>query len=287
MLPFRPGAHIDVQTQKGIVRQYSLTNGPEDRKHYTIGVKKEPRSRGGSLAMHALRPGELLEVGEPRDNFKLQLDAPHSVLLAAGIGLTPLLSMARHLSAAGRSLALHIFARAPEYVPFRTVLNAPPLAGHVSYRYETDPRRVREQLAALVGHRPPGAHLYICGPSPFMEAVMAAAATWPAHTKHLEHFGATPDLGATPNDSFEIMLARSNQIILVSHDQTIVQALAEAGIVVEVSCEQGICGTCMTPVLEGVPDHRDCFLTEAERVARSCMALCVSRARSPRLVLDL
>lgn len=287
--PFQPGAHIDVHPGGGgMMRQYSLTNGPDDRDHYTVGVKKEPRSRGGSLAMHALMPGVLVEVGEPRHNFPLDMDAPHSILLAGGIGLTPLLSMARHLAAAGRSFALHVFSRSPEHTPFRAVLDAPPLAGHVSLWHLDDPAAVRDRLASLVGGRPPGAQLYVCGPTPFMDAAMAAATAWPAEAKHLEHFGAVPSAAAEPGGAFEVVLSRSGgQVVPVAPDQTIVQALADAGVAVDVSCEQGICGTCVTPVLDGTPDHRDSFLTDEERAANDCMTLCVSRARSPRLVLDL
>lgn len=282
--PFEPGAHIDVHLPGGLTRQYSLTNGPADRDHYTIAVKLEPQSRGGSAGLHALEVGSLIDVGLPRHNFPLAVDASHSMLVAGGIGITPLISMAKHLAAAGCSFELHAFTRSPEHTAFRGELAAPPFAGRTWAWHIADVAEVKKKLVELVGTPHSGAHLYVCGPGPFMELVMATAAAWPAEAKHLEYFSAAPvEAGA----GFEVALARSGGSFQVPEDQSIVQALAGHGITVEVSCEQGICGTCMTSVLEGVPDHRDMFLTDEEKAEGHKMMLCVSRAKSPRLVLDL
>lgn len=282
--PFKPGAHVDVHFPGDLTRQYLLTNGPADRDHYTIAVKREAQSRGGSAGMHALEVGSLVAVGLPRHNFPLAAGASHSVLLAGGIGITPLISMAKHLAAAGASFDLHAFTRSPEHTAFRGELAASPFAGRTWTWHIADADEVAKKLTELVGEPRPGAHLYVCGPGPFMELVMATAVAWPTEAKHLEYFGAAPvEAGA----GFEVTLARSGRCFHVPEDRSIVQVLADHGVTVEVSCEQGICGTCVTPVLEGVPDHHDMFLTDEERAEGRKMTLCVSRAISPRLVLDL
>jgi vanillate O-demethylase ferredoxin subunit len=286
---FTPGAHIDVHLGAGLMRQYSLCNDPGECERYVIAVKKEPQSRGGSRRMsEGLKPGDLIEISAPRNHFALAPDASHSVLLAGGIGITPLLAMARQLAAAGARFELHYFTRSPAYTAFRALLSAAPFAGKVHLHFGLEPDQLAVLLRQLIGVRPDGAHLYLCGPTPFMEMVRASAApAWPNHAVHLEYFVADPAVESGPRESFQVKLARSGAVYDIPADKSIVQVLAEHGIVVDVSCEQGVCATCLTRVLEGTPDHRDVILTDEEKQAGDQMTICVSRSKSPLLVLDL
>jgi vanillate O-demethylase ferredoxin subunit len=282
--PYTAGSHIDVHPAPGLTRQYSLCDAPGAGARYLIAVKREPDSRGGSRAMHELKEGQALEIGAPRNNFALAAAASHHLLIAGGIGVTPLLSMAQHLDGLGASFDLHYFTRSAEHAAFRDVLSE--LRG--KFHYALDVERVRARLRELLSQRRDGAHLYLCGPRPFMDLVEAAAApAWPREAVHLEHFSADPRALGGTRDAFDIVLASSGARYTVAADKSIVQVLSEHGVEVPVSCEQGVCGTCLTRVLEGEPDHRDVFLTDEERRACDRMLLCVSRARSARLTLDL
>jgi vanillate O-demethylase ferredoxin subunit len=287
--PFSAGSHIDVHVAPGLVRQYSLCNGPEDRDRYLIAVKLEPESRGGSRAMHeTIAVGDVITIGAPRNNFAIDPSARRHLLLAGGIGVTPLLSMARHLIAAGASLELQYFTRSVGHTAFHDELSRPPFADHVKFHYAIEPEALRAYLRKLLWHRPEGAHLYLCGPRPFMDLVETTAApTWPPEAVHLEYFTADPLALAGVQDTFEVRLGHSGATYVIPAGKSIVEALAEQGVHIETSCEQGVCGTCLTGVLEGVPDHRDVFLTDAEKVACDRMTPCVSRAKSALLVLDL
>ena len=284
--PFTPGAHIDVHIRPGLVRQYSLHNGSDTGDGYEIAVKREPDSRGGSAAMHALEEGGLLSISAPRNNFPLDPAARHATLVAGGIGITPILGMARHLQAAGTPFTLHYFTRSADHTAFLDVLSAPDYAGRLQLHHALDPDAVAAYLGRELRERPAGGHLYMCGPRPFMDLVKAAASAWPQDAVHLEHFGADPLQAAGLQDSFQVTLARSGGTYLVPEGKSIVEVLSGHGVEVEVSCEQGICGTCLTRVLDGEPDHRDMFLTEDEKAAGDRMTLCVSRAKSRMLVLD-
>jgi vanillate monooxygenase ferredoxin subunit len=286
---FAPGSHIDVEIAPGLTRQYSLCNGPGDARRYLIAVKREPESRGGSLAMHErVKEGDTLTVSAPRNNFALAPTAKHHLLLAGGIGVTPILAMARHLLAQGASFDVQYFTRSFEHTAFRDVFAAPEFKSKIAFHYGLEPEGLRAYLRKLLWHRPAEAHMYLCGPRPFMDLVEAtAAATWPPESVHLEYFVADPRSLANSRDAFEVKLARSGGTYTIPAGQTIVQALAACGIRIETSCEQGVCGTCLTGVLEGTPDHRDVFLTDAEKRANDRMTTCVSRAKTPQLVLDL
>ncbi len=284
-----PGAHIDVRIDEDLVRQYSLCNGPEDRDKYLIAVKREPDSRGGSRALHErVSEGDILSIGAPRNHFALAPDAPHHLLLAGGIGITPILAMARHLQADGTSFALQYFTRSVGETAFHGFLSRPELRGKVVFHYALDPHGLRLYLQRLLQERPPGAHLYVCGPRPFMDLVEeTAAASWPAEAVHAEYFSADPMAFAGPRAPFEVMLALTGGTYPVPGDKTIVEALAAHGVEIQTACEQGVCGTCITGLLDGVPDHRDAYLSEAERRACDKILPCVSRARGKLLVLDL
>lgn len=286
---FTPGSHIDVHIAPEIIRQYSLCNGPHETAHYLVAVKKEPQSRGGSRTMHEkLKEGSVITIGTPRNNFHLDWAAKHQLLLAGGIGITPLLSMAKHLLAGAADFHLQYFARSIDHMAFHEHLSGPQFKDKVTFHYALEPEAVRSYLRKLLSRRPEGGHLYLCGPRLFMDQVeTTAAATWPPEAIHLEYFTADPLSLAGVQQSFEVTLARSGATYLIPEGRTITEVLAERGIRIEVSCEQGVCGTCLTGVLSGTPDHRDVFLSDEEKRACDKMTPCISRAKSKTLVLDL
>lgn len=287
--PFSAGSHIDVHIGEGLVRQYSLCIAPGDPSFYRIAVKHEPQSRGGSRAMHErVREGDLLQISAPRNNFALQEGGDHSVLIAGGIGITPLLSMALELDRQGRSFELQYFSRSIAHTAFHALLSQKKFSAKVGFHYALEPDAVRAYLRKHLWHHQEGAHLYLCGPRPFMDLVeQTAAITWAPEAVHLEYFTADPASLAGPRETFIVRLARSGRECAIPADRSIVQALRDNGVDVETSCEQGVCGTCLTGLLEGLPDHRDVFLTDEEREAGDKIMPCVSRARSDVLVLDL
>ena len=286
--PAPAGAHIDVRLPSGPLRQYSLTNGPGDDAGYHIAVRLAPDSRGGSAAMHTLREGDVLTISAPRNRFPLHAGARHHVLIAAGIGITPLYAMVRHLDAADASYELHYFTRSPAETAFRESLGAARYADRVHFHFGVARERMRLILRDVLGARADGAHLYVCGPSAFMALVQDAAVhAWPPEAIHREHFSADPLAENGPAAAFDLTLARTGRTVGVPEDASILQVLAECGVAVDSSCEQGVCGTCATRVLGGEPDHRDVFLTETERRRGDTMLVCVSRAKGDHLVLDL
>ncbi len=287
--PFTPGAHIDVHLAPGLTRQYSLCNGPHERGHYQIAVKKETASRGGSRRLHeSVQAGDVLEISAPKNNFELDTGASPCLLVAGGIGITPLLAMAKHLAAAGREFELLYFSRSPAQTAFHEALSASAFGRRVTFHYALEPDAVRAYLRRKLWQRDGDTQLYLCGPRPFMDLVeQTAAATWPPSAVHLEYFSADPQASAGPRASFVVRLARSGMACEVAAEQTVVDALAARGISVETSCEQGVCGTCLTGVLAGTPDHRDVFLTDDEKQSGDRFCPCVSRSLSPELVLDL
>jgi vanillate monooxygenase ferredoxin subunit len=284
--PFEAGAHIDIHAG-GIVRQYSLINTTSTDGSYRIAVKLEPNSRGGSQFMHALLEGAPLKVGLPRNNFALHPEAAHSVLLAGGIGITPLLGMAYQLLGRRSSFSFDYFARSSEPVAFAEEIRRTALAPRTRFHLGLSGKKVPQVLAALLDAVPQNAHVYTCGPGPFMQAVREAITARPGLVLHLEYFTAEPPALHVAADSFRVKLAKSGTTVQVNPNQTIIEALRAAGIEVETSCEQGVCGTCLTTVLTGRPDHRDLMLTDEEQKAGDRMLLCVSRSLDDELVLDL
>lgn len=286
---FAPGAHIDVALPGGLVRQYSLCNLPAQDGHYEIGVLRDAASRGGSLAMHdAVHEGSVLSISPPRNHFPLHEDAVHSLLLAGGIGVTPLLSMAQRLAALGAGFALHCCSRTAARAPYRRRLEASSFADKVFFHHDDGPSAQRLDLASTIGRPAPGRHIYVCGPQGFLEAVRATARElqWPDAQVHFEYFSGTLP-AAGEQGEFEVELRSSGRVVRVPASLSVVDALAAEGIDIPVSCAQGVCGTCLTRVLEGEVEHRDLYLTPEEQAANDQFLPCCSRARSPRLVLDL
>ncbi|AJX34175.1 PDR/VanB family oxidoreductase [Burkholderia oklahomensis] len=291
-LPFdayEPGAHIDVTSPSGVTRQYSLCGDPAQRASYQFAVKKELRSRGGSRSLHDdVRVGTELAVGTPRNLFRIADDARAHLLIAAGIGVTPLLSMAYRLVERRAPFRLHYFVRSRAHAAFFERLSSEPFAPHVALHVGIEPPDLAAALDACVTDAAPGTHLYTCGPAPFMDQVVARAAVRIDETAiHLERFAAEPPLPVAEGDAFEMRLQRSGRSIRVDDRTSIVDALASIGVEVDTSCGEGVCGTCMVPVVSGEPDHRDHCLSRAERASNKVICCCVSRSRSPVLVLDL
>jgi ferredoxin-NADP reductase len=288
---YEPGAHVDVTVPGGITRQYSLCGSPDDATAYTIAVKKEAVSRGGSRALHeAVSIRSELEVGAPRNLFALDPAASEHLLFGAGIGITPLLAMAYRLVEQGQAFTLHYFTRGPEHTAFAELLGAPPFFHHVRFHYGVRREEMAHYLEACLNAASAQAHVYTCGPAPFMDAVVACAASSRSEEAiHLEHFQASvPAASSAGGDSaFEVTIASSGQTLVVPAGSAIVDVLADAGIHIDTSCREGICGTCIVPLLEGMPDHRDNCLSKKEKAANDQICLCISRAQSARLVLDL
>lgn len=285
---FSAGAHIDVHLAAGLVRQYSLCNHPDERHRYLIAALKDPASRGGSQHLHEhIHVGAQLRISEPRNLFPLAHDAKRSLLFAGGIGITPILCMAERLAHAGADFELHYCARSSERAAFIQRLSDAPFAARVFLHFDEQPNTALN-AAQVLAAPDANVHLYVCGPGGFMAHVLdsARAQGWQEDCLHREYFAAAP-VDNSLDGSFSIKLGSSGQVFSVPADKTVVQVLESHGIEIAVSCEQGICGTCLTRVLEGVPEHRDLFLTEQEQALNDQFTPCCSRAKTPLLVLDL
>lgn len=287
---FEAGAHLEIDCD-GQARHYSLCSDPADPMRYMIAVQREADSRGGSRYLcESVGINDLLDVRGPRNHFSLVPSKQAPLLIAGGIGITPMFAMAWTLHSAGQRFEMHDFASNAERQSFRAELADAPWASNLT-------RHIGRcaDFAALVGGFE-GRHLYVCGPSAMIDAVVdaARAAGWPAEYLHFERFAApvtSSETGEAPeppvNTAFEVELASTGLRIAVAADQTVCAALAGAGVVIPVSCEQGVCGACLTRVLGGLPEHRDWLLSAAEQGAGDVFTPCCSRSKTPLLVLDL
>jgi len=286
---FSAGSHVDVHLPGGLIRPYSLCNPPGESHRYLIGVLRDPGSRGGSQAMHdQVHQGQTLEISAPNNHFALAHDARKHLLLAGGIGVTPILCMAERLANTGADFEMHYCTRSLDRTAFHQRIAGSGFAPKVHFHFDDGAAGQKLDMAALLARPPGGVHLYVCGPPGFMDAVLntARAQGWPEDQLHYEFFAGVAtacDTGA----SFEVQIASSGQIVVVPRDKTVVQALLDAGVEVPVSCEQGVCGTCLTRVIEGIPDHKDMYLTPEEQAANDQFTPCCSRSKTLRLVLDL
>jgi ferredoxin-NADP reductase len=284
---FEAGAHVDVHVF-GQVRSYSLAGDPNDSHRWWLGVLKETQGTGGSKAMHEqVRVGAILKVGAVRNAFLLDRQAQHTILLAGGIGITPLKAMAHTLSRSGSSFELHYCARSPLHAAFLEELKAivPVESLHLHFDHG-DPAQGLD-ISGLLKQSNQNTHVYFCGPAGFMAACKQATSHWPADQVHSEHFKAPePEKLHTESDgSFEVHLARSGETIRVEPNQTIVRAIELTGRRVPTSCLSGLCGSCKVTYLDGEVDHRDYILSDEEK--NHCLTVCVSRAKSKSLSLDL
>ncbi|MES2261799.1 MAG: PDR/VanB family oxidoreductase [Pseudomonadota bacterium] len=286
--PFSAGSHIDVLVSDTITRQYSLCNDPAETDRYVIGVLRDPGSRGGSLAMHdAVKAGDIIEISAPKNHFPL-LHAERILLFAGGIGVTPILCMAERLSAIKANFSMHYCTRSPERTAFLERIKASDFSSRVTFHHDAGPAEQRLDLPALIATPEPGTHLYVCGPAGFISHVVDTAKSlgWDSSQIHFEYFGAAPQ-DTSHDTGFEVKLASSGRVYAIPADRTVFQVLDEHGVDIPVSCEQGVCGTCITRVLSGTPDHRDAYFTDEERAANDQFTPCCSRSLSKLLVLDL
>ncbi|WP_028229166.1 PDR/VanB family oxidoreductase [Paraburkholderia ferrariae] len=290
MLPeFSAGAHIDVELPGGYIRQYSLCNSPQERHRYLIGVLNDRAGRGGSRSVHEnVRETDIVRIGLPRNLFALADDASRSLLLAGGIGVTPILCMAEELSRRGEDFAMHYCTRSVERTAFRDRIRSSAYAERVQIHFDDGLPQQRLDMAALLSQPEDGTHLYVCGPNGFLDAVLniATACGWKGSHIHFERFAAaSADVGS--ETSFDVVIASSGQTVRVPAGRSAVDTLADAGFVIPVACQQGACGTCLTRVLHGEPDHRDVFMTPEEHAMNDRFTPCCSRSKTDLLVLDL
>jgi len=282
---FTAGSHIKVRTPNGAVRKYSLCNDPAERNRYLIAVRRDPGGRGGSVNMvDDVRVDDELVVGTPDNAFPLEMRAPGFVFIAGGIGITPILAMIRALEADGiGTWKLHYLGRRRETTPFVDELAAQQLAGRVHVHFDDgDPAKAFDLWPIL--EKPSKAHVYCCGPRSLMDAVRDMTGHWNPGTIHFESFIDGAAMARPDDRAFVVQLARSGTAIPVPAGTTILEALRAAGCRVPSSCESGTCGSCRTALLEGEAEHRDLVLMPDEQAGN--IMVCVSRARSERLVLD-
>jgi ferredoxin-NADP reductase len=284
MPSWRPGAHVDLVLPIGMVRQYSLCGDPADRSVLQVAVSRNPRGRGGSRFVHdELRPGDMVGIRGPRNNFPL-VAARRYLFVAGGIGITPIIPMIAEVDALGADWCLAYGGRSRSSMAFADSL--------VEWYGERVMLRPQDEtgllnLDRMLGRPRADTAVYCCGPEPLLAGVEQRCRAWPPGSLHVERFAARPDAGAGVSTTVEVVLARSRQTLTVPAGKSILRAVEETGVPVLSSCREGTCGTCETSVLDGVPDHRDSLLSEEDRTAGDTMMICVSRARSRRLVLDL
>lgn len=286
---FAAGAHIDVHVPNGPKRQFSLCNGPDQRETFTIAVRLEADSRGGSRGMHALGIDQEILVGAPRNHFPLVKGTKHAVLIAAGIGVTPMICIARHLAKRRIPFDFHYFGRSIETMAYVAAVTDPAFGGKTTVHVGLSRNDIAATLLDALGAHFPGRHAYMCGPNGFMDSVDEAAAirAWPVGTVHRENFSPPASALSGPRHTIEVMLARSKRNILVSEDQTVLEALLDAGLPVAHSCERGTCGDCAVRVVSGCIDHRDTYLSDGQKRSGNVMLPCISRAKAETLALDL
>ncbi|MBC8638962.1 oxidoreductase [Caballeronia sp. EK] len=288
---FTAGAHIDIHLADGVVRQYSISNAPRERHRYVIAVLRDERGRGGSKALHdQLRVQDIVRVSRPRNNFHLVDGARRVLLIAGGIGVTPLKAMAHELDDAGIDYEMHYCAKDARSAAFAEEFEPMRASGRLHFHFDGGDPSAGLDIRDLLNTPREGEHVYYCGPGGFMKACADAAQHWPIGTVHFEHFKAperAPGEQAAndASDSFIVRIASTGQEIEVTKDESIAEALAGAGVAMETSCCAGLCGTCKVRYLQGEVEHNDCIMSDEEKA--EFLTACVSRATSKLLVLDL
>lgn len=285
---FTAGAHIDLYLPHAVVRSYSLVNPQGEDHRYLIAVNNDPASRGGSRYLHqSVRVGDELTVSAPRNNFPLAEDAACSVFIAGGIGVTPLWCMMQRLAELGRPWRLHYCARTRAQAAFLDEIESlgRQAGATLVFNFDHEPGGKILDLRAVMQEAPRQAHVYCCGPGPMLGAFQEASAGWRPENIHLEYFSAASP--AATAGGYTVRLARSRLSVFVKEGMTLLDALLGEGVDVPFSCREGVCGSCETTILSGVPDHRDVILTDAEKRAGRTMMICCSGCKSQELVLDL
>ena len=282
---FTAGAHIDVIIEGMPIRSYSLLNSADEANRYVIAVAKDPQSRGGSRFLHEqLRCGAKIQVGAPRNLFPLEEDARETILVAGGIGITPLWSMAQRLESLGRTWKLYYFAREAKFASLLEHIRTADQC-NVELLYGLPPEKTVEKLNDIFAEDAQGRHYYCCGPTGMLEAYKAAATSVESERVHFESFVPTHEMST--EGGYEVCLSKSGKTFTVEAGQSLLDAILSSGVDVMNSCREGICGACEVQVFEGEPDHRDSILSDSERAAGKSMFVCCSGSKSPRLVLDL
>jgi vanillate O-demethylase ferredoxin subunit len=289
--PFEAGSHIDIHLKNGAIRQYSLCNSPAEHNRYVIAVLKDEAGRGGSRAMHDdVAAGDIVTISRPRNHFALDGNAKRVILIAGGIGVTPLKAMAHELDTHHVEFEMHYCARNREAAAFSDEFSAMERDGRLHYHFDDGDKRKQLDIMKLLAQPAPGTHVYYCGPSGFMKACADAASHWPKGTVHFEHFKAPDQPKRTPAsaesaDGCDVTIASTGQVVHLSAGQSLADALDAAGVDVPTSCCAGLCATCKVRYLEGEVEHNDFILSDEER--RDYLTACVSRPVSSTLVLDL
>lgn len=284
---FAAGAHLEVRLPDGMLRQYSLCNDPAERDRYLIAVLREQAGRGGSAAMHdTIKEGGRLTVSTPRNHFPLAgREANFHLLIAGGIGVTPMMAMIAELASRGADYKLHYCTRSPEKTAFTGRLGPLIDDGRAVLHHDGGDPAKGLDLAATLGDFRPGMHVYVCGPPGFMSAAMASVGAWPPHAVHTEYFTAAERDEDWEDTPFQIKLGHDGELLDVPADKSIVDVLRAHGRDVETSCEEGYCGTCITRYLEGDPEHRDTVLDDSDHA--KYVMVCCARSNGPVLVLDM
>ncbi|MGO4892707.1 PDR/VanB family oxidoreductase [Flavobacterium sp. W21_SRS_FM6] len=280
-----PGAHIDVHLPNGLVRQYSLCNEAK-RNGYEIAVLNEPQGRGGSAYIHEnLTIGDSLQISEPKNLFPLDSSARRTILIAAGVGITPILSMAEHLLQTGADFTLHYCTKTPEQTAYLQRITHSGLAKFSHFHFS---QNGRVNLAQVITAPQDDLHVYVCGPNAFNDAVIECAISknWQGSNIHREYFSAAP-IDHSSDGSFEIEINSTGDVFNVPANESMLEVLEDRGFFIPVACEQGVCGTCITGLLSGEAEHKDVFMTHDEHSKMNKITPCCSRAKSKRLVLDL
>lgn len=284
---FSAGSHVDVEIAAGLIRQYSLCNTGADHGHYRVAILRDPASRGGSIAAHdRLGEGDQVRISAPRNHFPLHHTTGMSLLIAGGIGITPLLCMAERLQMTGGRFSLHYCARSPDRTAFRRQIAASPIAAYTRFHFDSNGEGDRLDAAALFAAMGADDHAYVCGPAGFIDWLERAATAVGIASDHFhrEYFSAgAVEAPAGGERGLEVKIASTGRVIAVAPDRSVAHALEAAGIEVPVSCDQGVCGTCITRVISGTPDHRDKLGLSGDAEFTPCC----SRALTPMLVLDL
>lgn len=286
--PFDAGSHVDVELPNGMIRQYSLCNDSSERNRYQIAVLLDPATRGGSASVHRdIKVNQIIRISHPRQNFPL-VDAEHSILIAGGIGVTPLISMAERLAKAKAGFEMHYCTRSPSKTAFTQRICAASFVDRVDFHFDDGDPAQKFDINSVLAGKNAGTKIYVCGPGGFMDHVISSAKQlgWSGDQIHFEYFAGAQSSTAE-NTEFKVKISSSGELFDIPSNKSIVAVLAENGVEIPLSCEQGVCGTCITRVLEGVPDHRDIYFSDDEKERNDQMTPCCSRAKTPILVLDL
>lgn len=283
--PYKAGAHVDVYLKNGMVRQYSLTGDPIDKTAYNIAVLNLTDSRGGSASVHSdIGEGDMISISPPRNNFPLNESAPTSVLIAGGIGITPILSMAYRLHELGRDFELHYCSLSPEKTAFYDLLLSGPFARRVRFYHDEDSPDDRLQIDPLLKSISDTTPIYCCGPEGLLQALLTKGEELGKNIRFERFSAILHDSSSSEGlDEFEVELADTGVILHVGAEDSILDVLLDNDIEIEFKCEEGLCGTCFVDVIDGIPDHRDSIMNASEHAANTRMATCCSRSATPRL----